>query len=85
MVYGESEFCVIEVKNSAKVNRKDLRGLKTFQSDYPESRTLLLYRGTERLLVDGILCVPCADFLGSLRPGESLMPDEQKKEAGTDR
>jgi len=73
VVYGEQEFCAIEVKNSAKVNRKGLRGLKTFLSDYPESRVILLYRGKERLLVDGILCLPCGDFLKDLNPDSSVI------------
>lgn len=73
VVYGEQEFCAIEVKNSAKVHRKDLRGLKTFLNDYPESRVVLLYRGKERLLVDGILCLPCGDFLKDLNPDSSVI------------
>lgn len=76
VVYGEAEFCALEVKNSAKVNRKDLRGLKTFQADYPESRAVLLYRGTERLSVDGILCLPCDEFLSVLTPGHSVIPEK---------
>ncbi len=36
--------------------------------DYPESRRVLLYRGTERVLQDGILCLPCAEFLRTLLP-----------------
>lgn len=80
VVYGESEFCAIEVKNSAKLNRKDLRGLKTFLSDYPGSRAVLLYRGSERLLIDGVLCLPCSDFLKALYPGRTVVPDEWLKE-----
>jgi uncharacterized protein len=45
-----------------------LRGLKVFAQDYPESQLLLLYRGKERLLRDGILCLPCEDFLRTLVP-----------------
>jgi predicted AAA+ superfamily ATPase len=74
VVYGESQFVALEVKNSRKVNRKDLRALKTFLSDYPESSVALLYRGTERLRVDGVWCLPCADFLRQLVPGRSILP-----------
>jgi predicted AAA+ superfamily ATPase len=77
VVYGESEFCAIEVKNSAKINRKDLRGLKTFRSDYPESRALLLYRGAESLMVDGVLCLPCEKFLRELIPGQPVIPNDK--------
>lgn len=74
VLYGERCFEAIEVKNSAKVNRKDLRALKSFAQDFPEARCRLLYRGSERLLVDGILCLPCDAFLRSLWPDRDL-PD----------
>lgn len=44
-------------------------GLKSFREDYPEARPILLYRGTERLLRDGILVLPVEDFLRNLVPG----------------
>lgn len=69
VVYGETGFHALEVKNSARVRPEDLRGLKKFGADFPESRRWLLYRGRERLLIDDILCFPCEDFLLDLRPG----------------
>jgi len=68
VVYGEGCFHALEVKNSAQVRPEDLRSLKSFGEDFPESRRWLLYRGRERLLRDGILCVPCEEFLLDLRP-----------------
>jgi hypothetical protein len=56
------------------VRPEDLRALRTFGEDYPESRRFLFYRGKERLLRDGILCLPCVTFLEGLRPGEEIMP-----------
>jgi len=73
VVYGQSGFCALEVKNGAKVDRKDVRGLKAFRSDYPESCVALLYRGKDRLLIDGILCLPCADFLQRLVPDQPIL------------
>ncbi len=70
VVYGEGGLHALEVKNSAQVRPEDLRGLKNFGEDFPESRRWLLYRGKERLLRDGILCVPCEEFLLQLKPGE---------------
>ncbi len=75
VVYGESQFCALEVKNSRKVDRKDLRALKTFRSDYPECRTALLYRGTERLVIDDVWCLPCSDFLLQLVPSKDILPE----------
>jgi uncharacterized protein len=69
VIYGETRFWAIEVKNKKLVNSSDLRSLKAFREDYPESRLIILYNGTERLLIDSIECIPCEDFLVNLRPG----------------
>lgn len=68
IIYGAGGLYAFEVKNSAAVRPEDLRGLKAFGEDYPEARRLLLYRGSERLMRDGILCLPVSTFLHSLRP-----------------
>ncbi|OGR26525.1 MAG: ATPase [Desulfuromonadales bacterium GWD2_54_10] len=68
VVYGENGFHALEVKNSVRVRPEDLRGLKKFGEDFPESRRWLLYRGKERLLIDDILCLPCEEFLLDLKP-----------------
>jgi uncharacterized protein len=72
VVYGEGGFFAFEVKNSPRIRPSDLTGLTEFGKDYPESRRILLYRGEDRLLKDGILCLPIADFLQNLRPNASL-------------
>lgn len=69
VIYGENVFYAFEVKNSRSVSRKDTRGLKAFCTDYPEAKALLLYRGKERVVVNGILCLPCEQFLLALKPG----------------
>lgn len=68
VVYGPSEFVAIEVKNAARIHARDLAPLKTFRQDYPSSRQLLLYRGNERRTIDGIVCLPCEEFLRALQP-----------------
>ena len=68
VVYGETGFHALEVKNSVRVRPEDLRGLKKFGEDFPESRRWLLYRGKERLLINDILCLPCEEFLLDLKP-----------------
>jgi predicted AAA+ superfamily ATPase len=72
VLYGEDGLWAIEVKNSQRVHRADLRHLKSFVSDYPECRPLMLYRGADRLGIDGIPCVPCETFLKSLHPDRLL-------------
>lgn len=73
VVYGESQFCALEVKNSQKVNRKDLRALRSFREDYPECKVVLLYRGTEHLLIDEVYCLPCEEFLAHLLPNADIL------------
>jgi predicted AAA+ superfamily ATPase len=72
VVYGPGAFSAIEVKHSPTVRRKDLRALKTFGQDYPGARLTLLYRGNERLLIDGVSCWPCESFLERVVPGNEL-------------
>lgn len=68
IVYGESGLFAVEVKNANRIRPEDLRALNGFGDDYPKSRRYLLYRGKERLVRDGILCLPCEDFLLALYP-----------------
>ncbi len=73
VVYGASGFWALEVKNSKTVRAQDLRGLRAFQADYPESTAALLYRGDETLRKDDIWCFPAATFLRQLRPNQPLI------------
>lgn len=73
VVYGEKGFWAIEVKNSASISPKDTHGLEAFHAEYPESQLLLIYRGRHRMVRNGVLCIPCEEFLLSIRP-ESLLP-----------
>jgi predicted AAA+ superfamily ATPase len=68
IVYGESGIHAVEVKNSRKVIPEALRGLHSFGEDYPQSRRYFLYRGKDRLQRDGVLCMPCEEFLLGLTP-----------------
>lgn len=71
VIYGEDCFWALEVKHSRHVHRSDLRGLRTFVEEYPEAKPLLLYQGRERLVVEGVTCLPCEEFLRNLTPGEA--------------
>lgn len=68
VVYGASGLWAIEVKNSTQVRPEDLRALASFGEDYPQSRRCLLYRGKDRFQRDGVLCLPCEEFLLGLVP-----------------
>lgn len=68
VVYGDLGFLAIEVQNSPTVRSNDLRPLRTFIADYPEAKAVLLYRGSEELMIDGIRCLPVDSFLRGLAP-----------------
>ncbi len=74
VVYGRAGFYAFEVKNAGRVHSADLRGLRTFRTDYPEADCAMLYRGSERLNIDGIWCLPVEDFLQEMTPGQGLLP-----------
>jgi predicted AAA+ superfamily ATPase len=72
VVYGPNGIDAIEVKRTREVRSRDLRGLRAFLEDYPEARARVLHMGDERRVVDGVECVPCAEFLAGVRPGQPL-------------
>ena len=73
VVYGESGLQAFEVKNHRKVRATDLRALRAFREDYPEAETAVLYRGTERLRIDGVWCLPVEGFLRQMMPDRGLL------------
>jgi len=73
ILYGKNTFIAVEVKNSGNVRTDDLQGLRSFSEDYPEARRILLYRGRDRLLIDGISCIPCESFLKNLFPNKPIL------------
>jgi len=64
---------IVEGSPADAVRRADLRALKTFAADYPECERILVYRGHERLRVDGIWCIPGQEFLQRLIPSRGLI------------
>jgi uncharacterized protein len=69
VIYGKTGFWAIEVKNARRVHSSDLGGLRAFRVDYPEARVALIHRGPERLVIDGVPCIPAKEFLATLVPG----------------
>ena len=74
VVYGDRAFAAIEVKHARNVRAKDLTSLRAFLEDYPAAKPCLLYRGSTRLRIGGIPCIPCGEFLAGLRPGSPILP-----------
>jgi predicted AAA+ superfamily ATPase len=75
VLYGPDGFWAIEVKHGTRIGSGDVRSLRAFHDDYPQSETLLLHRGAERVRVDGILCVPVEEFLAQLHPRRIRLAD----------
>ena len=73
VVYGETGLQAFEVKSAGRVHSTDLRALRAFREDYPEAETALLYRGRERLRIDGVWCLPVQDFLCRMLPDRGLL------------
>lgn len=73
VVYGAKGLWAIEVKNSHYIQPEDLKGLKSFSEDYPEAKSVLLYRGEESLMKGDILCMPIEKFIRSLTPNKPLV------------
>lgn len=73
VVYGPRGFWAIEVKNSTKIHSVDTKPLEAFLVDYPMAQAILLYRGKEKIIQNGVLCLPCEDFLLKLKPDELLI------------
>lgn len=73
IIYGAQGLWAIEVKNGEKIAPQDLKGLKAFKEEYPESKPLLLYRGKRRLMQEGILMCPVDEFLMQLAPNQIML------------
>jgi len=70
VVYGPRTLAAIAVKNTARVRPEDLRGLRAFWEDYPQSQRVLLHRGKDRLKIYEVWCLPCEEFLLALHPAK---------------
>ncbi len=73
VIYGPKGFWAIEVKRGQDIHPTDLKGLKAFREEYPESQQILLYLGLEQRQVDGIQCLPLEPFLLSLQPDSAVV------------
>ena len=72
IIYGQIGFYALEVKSSNRIRTSDLKGLKAFKKDYPQSQCFLIYGGKEKLMKGDILCYPLKDFLLALTPEEKF-------------
>ena len=71
VLYGAEGLIALEVKRSNRFDRKDLKGLKAFKSDYPSARCILLYGGKENLYYDDLEIIPMEKII---RNPQQLLP-----------
>lgn len=72
VVYGPLGFWAIEVKNGSIIHPADTKSLEAFLTDYPMAKGALLYRGKEKLMKKGIICLPIDQFLPQIIPDQPL-------------
>ena len=58
VLYGPRGIKVFEIKLSKRVKPKDLKGLRTFKKDYPDSDLFFVYGGNEELYIDDVRVIP---------------------------
>ena len=73
VVYGARGFWAMQVQYSSQVRPADLRPLRAFREDYPESTAILLYRGSDRRRIEDVWCLPVEEFLRELVPSRGLV------------
>lgn len=66
VLYGDRGIKAFEIKRAGKINSLMLRGLKSFQRDYPSAKTYFLYGGKRRLYEDKIEVAPFQEILPNL-------------------
>jgi uncharacterized protein len=72
IISTEQNIWAIEVKNSQRVSSKDTKALEIFLQDYPMAKAILLYRGSDRIQIKNVTCIPCEEFLLQLKPNSLL-------------
>ncbi len=63
ILYGEKGLKAVEVKLSNKVRPQDCKGLLEFSTDYPKTKSFLLYTGKKSHTLNDIQIVPVEKFL----------------------
>lgn len=66
IVYGPRGLHAFEIKRSATITPKSLKGLQSFAQDYPEAKLYLIYQGEHRQYHRTITALPILDALQTL-------------------
>ena len=62
----------IEIKSSAEVNARHLKGLKAFLEDFPQARPIIVSMDKNKRIMNGIEIFPATEFLKALWKDEII-------------
>ena len=71
IIYGDAEVA-IEVKSSAEVQSRHLKGLKAFSEEHPTARTIIVSLDTAYREMNQVEVWPATQFLNALWKGDIL-------------
>jgi predicted AAA+ superfamily ATPase len=63
IIHGPKGFFAFEIKRSKNVSRSDIKGLLSFQQNYPDATLYLIYGGDIKYHFDDIEVIPMRDAL----------------------
>ncbi len=66
ILYGKQGLVAIEIKRTAKIQKKDFSGLRSFLRDYPQAKAYLVYGGSRRMSEGKIDVIPLSICLKEL-------------------
>lgn len=66
ILYGERGIKAFEVKSKNHIHSSDIKGVKTFLADYPESKGYIIYGGDKKMYRDNIEILPMEMALKTL-------------------
>jgi len=66
VLYGARGVMAVEVKNTPRVRREDLKGLRLFKEEHPQARLIFVYTGPRQFHEDGVDVIPAAVFFRAL-------------------
>lgn len=66
VLYGPRGIKAVEIKRTAKIGGRHLKGLKSFLKDYPQAKGYILYGGNRILWEGKIQIIPVIDFLKNM-------------------
>lgn len=66
VLYGPRGFHAFEIKRSATITSKSLKGLKTFSDEYPEAKLHIIFLGKQKEYHSNVSAIPFIDALKEL-------------------